>query len=73
MEDLMTWEEFNQFKRVSKHQQESVLEWAAHLKHLQSILLAYNSVRASAKLTMFKYFWEGLRPSILAELQNKDL
>ena len=64
---------FSQFRRVSQHQQESMLEWAAHLKHLQSILLAYDPVGAPAKLTMLRYFQEGLRPFILAELQNEDL
>ena len=49
-----------------------MLEWAAHLKHLQSILLAYNPVRAPAEPTMLRYFREGLRPSILAELQNEN-
>ena len=62
----------SQFRRVSQHQQESVLEWAAHLKHLQSILLAYDPVGAPAEPTMLRYFREGLRPSILAELQNED-
>ena len=46
----------SQFRRVSQHQQESVLEWAAHLKHLQLILLAYDPVGAPAKPTMLRYF-----------------
>ena len=62
----------SQFRRVSQDQQESVLEWAAHFEHLQSILLAYNPVGAPAESTMLRYFREGLRPSILAELQNED-
>ena len=62
----------SQFRRVSQHQQESVLEWAAHLEHLQSILLAYDPVGAPTEPTMLRYFQEGLRPSILAELQNED-
>ena len=62
----------SQFRRVSQHQQESVLEWAAHLKHLQSILLAYDPIGAPAEPTMLRYFREGLRSSILAELQNED-
>ena len=61
------------FKRVSQHQQESMLEWAAHLKHLQLILLAYEPVRAPAKPTMLRYFQKNLRPSILAKPQNEDL
>ena len=63
----------SQLRRISQHQQESVLEWAAHLEHLQSILLAYDPVGAPAEPTMLRYFREGLRPSILAELQNEDL
>ena len=62
----------SQFRRVFQYQQESVLEWAAHLEHLQSILLAYDPVGAPTEPTMLRYFQEGLRPSILAELQNED-
>ena len=50
-----------------------MLEWAAYLEPLQSILLDYDPVRAPTEPTMLRYFQEGLRPSILAELQNKDL
>ena len=49
-----------------------MLEWAAQLKHLQLILLAYDSVGAPAKSTMLRYFRKSLRPSILTELQNKN-
>ena len=44
----------SQFRRISQHQQEPVLEWAAHLEHLQSILLAYNPVGAPAEPTMLR-------------------
>ena len=50
-----------------------MLEWAAYLKHLQSILLEYDSIGAFGKPTMLRYFQEDLRPFILAELQNEDL
>ena len=50
-----------------------MLEWATHLKHLQSILLEYDPIRVPSKPTMLKYFQEGLRPFILAKLQNQDL
>ena len=63
----------SQFRRVSQYEQESVLDWVAHLKHLQSILLEYDPIGAPTEPTMLRYFREGLRPSILAELQNKDL
>ena len=50
-----------------------MLDWAAHLEYLQSILLEYNPVRAPTKPTMLKYFQEGLKPSVLTELEYRDL
>ena len=61
----------SQFRRVSQYQQESVLEWAAHLKHL--ILLEYNPIGVSNEPTMLRYFREGLQLSTLAKLQNEGL
>ena len=49
-----------------------MFEWAAHFKHLQSILLAYDPVKAPAKPMMLRYFREGLWSSIFAKLQNED-
>ena len=50
-----------------------MLDWAAHLEHLQSILLEYDPVGAPTKPTMLRYFREDLKPSILAELEHQDL
>ena len=50
-----------------------MLDWSAHLEHLQSILLEYDLVETLTKLTIHKYFQEGLKPSILAELEHRDL
>ena len=50
-----------------------MLDWTAHLEHLQSILLEYNPVGAPTKPTMLRYFRKGLKPSILAELEHWDL
>ena len=36
-------------------------------------MLIYNLVRASTKSAMLKYFQKGLKPSIFAKLQNKNL
>ena len=63
----------SKFRRDSQYQRESVLDWAAHLKHLQSILLEYDPVEAPTEPTMLRYFREGLKPSILAELEHQDL
>ena len=50
-----------------------MLDWAAHLEHLQSILLEYNLVGALTKLTMLRYFRKGLKSSVLVELEHWDL
>ena len=50
-----------------------MLDWAAHLEHLQSILFEYDLVGAPTKPTMLRYFWKGLKPLVLAELEHQDL
>ena len=50
-----------------------MLDSAAHLKHLQSILLEYDLVGVPTEPTMLRYFREGLKPSVLAELEYRDL
>ena len=64
---------YSKFRQNSQNQVKSVLNWAAHIEHLQSMLLEYDPVGAPTKLTMLKYFWEGLKPSVLAELAHRDL
>ena len=44
----------NKFRQDSQYQAKSVLDWAAHLKHLQSILLEYDLVGAPTKDTFGK-------------------
>ena len=50
-----------------------MLDWAAYLEYLQSILLEYNPFGVSTKLIMLRYFREGLKLSVLAELEYQDL
>ena len=50
-----------------------MLDWTDYLEHLQSILLKYDLVRAPTKLTILKYFQEGLKLSILTKLEYQDL
>ena len=64
---------YSKFRRDSQYQAESVLDWAAHLEHLQSILLEYDPVGAPTEPTMLKFFWESLVISVLAELEHRDL
>ena len=63
----------SKFRQDFQYQAKFILDQVAYLKYLQSILLEYDPVGASTKLTMLKYFWEGLKPFILAELEYQDL
>ena len=63
----------SKFRQDSQYQVQSVLDWAAHLEHLQSILLEYNPIGAPTKPTMLKYFRKGLKPLVLAKLEYWDL
>ena len=64
---------YSKFRQNSQYQAESVLDWTAHLKYIQSILLEYNPVGAPTKLTILRYFRESLQLSVLAELKHRDL
>ena len=59
-------------KKDSQYQQEDVLDWATHLEHLQAVLQEFDSIAAPNKDTIIRYFQEGLRPSIQAQLDVKD-
>ena len=48
------------------------MDWAIHLEHLQAVLREFDSVAAPNKDTMIRYFREGLRPSIRAQLDVRD-
>ena len=61
---------WSKFRRDSQYQSESVLDWASHLEHLQSILLEFDADGAPGEPTMIRYFREGLKPSIRAEMQQ---
>ena len=62
----------SKFKQDFQYQAESILDWAAHLEHLWSILLEYDPVGAPTKLIMLRYFRKGLKPSVLVELKHQD-
>lgn len=48
----------------SQHQLEEVQDWAAHLEHLQSILLEFDADCAPLEGQLGRIFYDGLRPSI---------
>lgn len=48
----------------SQHQLEEVQDWAAHLEHLQSILVEFDADCAPLEGQLGRTFYDGLRPSI---------
>ena len=61
---------WRKLKRDSQYQLEEVYHWAFHLEHLQSILIEFDLAATPTELTMVRYFEEGLKPSIKAEMDQ---
>ena len=59
-------------KRDSQYHQKDVLDWVAHLEHLQEVLQKFDFVAAPNKDTMIRYFRESLQPSIRAQFDVRD-
>ena len=62
---------WGKIKRDSQHQLEEVLDWAAHLEHLQAVLREFDPDATPNEETMIRYFREGLRPSVRAQLDTR--
>ncbi len=48
----------------AQYQLEKVQDWAAHLEHLQSILLEFDANNSLGEGQLGRTFYDGLRPSI---------
>ncbi len=57
---------WTKIKQDSQYQQEEVLDWTAHLEHLQAVLKEFDSTGAPNETTLIRYFQEKLHPSIRA-------
>ena len=66
---------WGKIKRDSQYQLEEVLDWTAHLEHLQAVLREFDPAAAPNEEIMIRCFREGLRPSIRAQLdvRGRDL
>ncbi len=62
---------WTKIRRDSQYQQEEVLDWAAHLEHLQAVLKEFHPTRAPNETTLIRYFWEELRLSIWVQLDHR--
>ena len=51
--------------------QEEVQDWASHLEHLQSILLEFDAEGAPEESDLIRFFREGLKPSIKAQMEQR--
>ena len=67
--------QWEKIKRNSQYQLEEVLDWTAHLEHLQAVLKEFDPAAAPNEEIMIRCFREGLRPSIQAQLdaRGRDL
>ena len=70
-----SWAFVNSYKTKIRHnfqyQREKMLDWVAHLEHLQAILKEFDLTTAPNEKTLICYFQEGSCPFIRAQLDNK--
>ena len=66
---------WGKLKRDSQHQQEEVLDWAAHLEHLQAVFREFNLGAAPNERIMIRCFLKDLKPSVRAQMDalSRDL
>ncbi len=66
---------WTKIRQDSQYQQKEVLDWVAHLEHLQAILKEFDPIGAPNETTLICYFQKRLCPSIRAQLdyQRRDL
>ncbi len=55
---------WSKLKGDAQRQLEEIQDWAAHLKHLQSILLEFDTNNTPREGQLGRTFYDGLRPSI---------
>ena len=63
---------WSNIKRDSQYQLEEVQDWASHLEHLQSILVEFDADGALVKSNLIRFFREGLKPSIKAQIEPRS-
>ena len=63
---------WKKLKRNSQYQLNKVYNWASQFKHLQSILLEFDSVAVLMEVTLIRYFEEGLKPFIKAKMDQNN-
>ena len=63
---------WRKIKRDFQHQLEKVFDWAAHLEYLLAVFQEFDLATTLNEEIMIRYFREGLKPSIRAQLDARD-
>ena len=58
-------------RKDSQHQFEEVMDWAAHLEHLQTVLREFDADAVISEPVLIRLFRNGLRPSIRAQAKQE--
>lgn len=53
--------------------QEEVQDWASHLEHLQAILIEFDADGALEESHLIRFFREGIKPSVKAQMEQRGL
>lgn len=48
------------------------MNWSAHVKYLQSVFKEFDNATAPIDNFLIRYFWDGMKPSIQAQMHKKD-
>ena len=62
---------WSRVKRNSQYQQEEVQDWASYFEHLQSIFQKFDADGALKKSDLIRFFWEGLKPLVKAQMEQR--
>ena len=62
---------WSRFRHNSQYQLEEASNWASYLEYLQSIVLRFDIDGAPEKSDLIRFFREGLKPSIKAQMEQE--
>ncbi len=62
---------WSKFRRDFQYQLKEVWDWASHLEHLQSIFLKFSADGALEESDLIRFFREGPKPSIKAQMDQR--
>lgn len=63
---------WHKLRTASQYQLEDVMDWSVYLEHLQAVLKEFDVAAAPADDLLIRYFRDGLRPSIRAQMDERD-